>query len=123
MNIVRCPRCLDDVTVPLRASPKALVRCPLCLEEYPLAEALGGLPPGWLVIDGSDGQSRRWSGRAGSCRGRAGGARGGDDYRCRAAVYGAALMREDRRRGGGSAARGERSADPRRRRKMPSSSW
>jgi hypothetical protein len=54
MNIVRCPRCLDDVTIPLRASPKALVRCPLCLEEYLLSEALGGLPPVLEVIDGSD---------------------------------------------------------------------
>jgi hypothetical protein len=54
MNIVRCPRCLDDVTIPLRASPKALVRCPLCLEEYLLSEALGGLPPALEVLDGSD---------------------------------------------------------------------
>jgi hypothetical protein len=42
MCIVRCPRCRDEVTVPARATSRALVRCPLCLEQYLLAEALPG---------------------------------------------------------------------------------
>ncbi len=53
MSIVRCPRCRDEVTVPARASQKALVRCPLCLEEYVLQEALSLMPPALEVIDGS----------------------------------------------------------------------
>jgi hypothetical protein len=53
MSIVRCPRCRDEVTVPSRASQKALVRCPLCLEEYLLQEALSLMPPALEVIDGS----------------------------------------------------------------------
>ncbi len=54
MTIVNCPRCRDEVTVPTRASRKALVRCPLCLEEYLLGEAIE-LPPALIVLDGSDG--------------------------------------------------------------------
>ncbi|MDX1947091.1 MAG: hypothetical protein SFU86_16955 [Pirellulaceae bacterium] len=53
MTIVQCPRCRDEVTVPAKASPRALVRCPLCLEEYTLREALAELPPTLIVIDGS----------------------------------------------------------------------
>ena len=52
MTIVHCPRCRDEVTVPAKASPKALVRCPLCLEEYLLAEALAEMPPALLVVGG-----------------------------------------------------------------------
>ena len=53
MTVVQCPRCRDEVTVPAKASPRALVRCPLCLEEYTLREALAELPPTLIVIDGS----------------------------------------------------------------------
>src|SRR5688572_2935447 len=52
MTIVHCPRCRDEVTVPAKASPRALVRCPLCLEEYLLAEALAEMPPALLVVGG-----------------------------------------------------------------------
>src|SRR5262245_33102030 len=52
MTIVRCPRCRDEVTVPARASGRALVRCPLCLEEYLLAEALANAPPLLVIIGG-----------------------------------------------------------------------
>jgi len=52
MTIVRCPRCRDEVTVPAKASGRALVRCPLCLEEYLLAEALGSAPPPLVIIGG-----------------------------------------------------------------------
>ncbi|HEX5103512.1 MAG TPA: hypothetical protein VFV87_06855 [Pirellulaceae bacterium] len=52
MTIVHCPRCRDEVTVPAKASPRALVRCPLCLEEYLLSEALAELPPTLLVVGG-----------------------------------------------------------------------
>ena len=38
MTIVRCPRCRDEVSVPAKATARALVRCPLCLEQYLLAE-------------------------------------------------------------------------------------
>jgi hypothetical protein len=42
------------VTLPAKASSKALVRCPLCLEEYLLAEALTHAPPTLLVIGGEE---------------------------------------------------------------------
>src|SRR4030095_3195021 len=91
MNIVRCPRCLDDVTVPLRASPKALVRCPLCLEEYTLAEALGSLPPALIVLDGS--AAAEEPALVGVAEAELGGAPwgSGDGYRLSGGAYGAAL--------------------------------
>jgi hypothetical protein len=52
MTIVRCPRCKDEVTVPSKATGRALVRCPLCLEEYLLAEALANSPPPLVIIGG-----------------------------------------------------------------------
>jgi hypothetical protein len=52
MTIVRCPRCRDEVTVPPRATARALVRCPLCLEQYLLAEALANAPPPLVIIGG-----------------------------------------------------------------------
>src|SRR5262245_45970899 len=57
MSIVRCPRCRDEVTVPAKASGRALVRCPLCLEEYLLAEALTNAPPPLVIIGGEVEQS------------------------------------------------------------------
>src|SRR4029078_10689828 len=53
MTIIRCPRCRDEVTVPSRATARALVRCPLCLEQYLLSEALANAPPP-LVISGGE---------------------------------------------------------------------
>lgn len=52
MTIVRCPRCRDEVTLPDKPSPRALVRCPLCLEEYLLGEVLADAPPTLIVIGG-----------------------------------------------------------------------
>jgi hypothetical protein len=52
MTIVRCPRCRDEVSVPVKATSRALVRCPLCLEQYLLAEALAGAPPALVIIGG-----------------------------------------------------------------------
>ncbi len=52
MTIVRCPRCRDEVTMPAKATSRALVRCPLCLEQYLLAEALGNAPPPLVIIGG-----------------------------------------------------------------------
>jgi len=52
------------VTAPENASTDAVVRCPLCNEEYPLDEALRGVPPMLIVVgagksvlasDGDDG--------------------------------------------------------------------
>jgi hypothetical protein len=40
------------VTVPPRATARALVRCPLCLEQYLLAEALANAPPPLVIIGG-----------------------------------------------------------------------
>jgi hypothetical protein len=93
MNIVRCPRCMDDVTVPLRASPKALVRCPLCLEEYLLSEALDGLPPALVVLDGSEMADEPALAGAGVARAEAGRAEygGGDEYRLTGGAFDAAL--------------------------------
>src|SRR5688572_2773545 len=93
MNIVRCPRCLDDVSVPLRASPKALVRCPLCLEEYLLREALGGLPPELVVLDGSGGgdEPALVGAEAGLAEIEQAELGGSGEYRMSGASYGAAL--------------------------------
>jgi hypothetical protein len=52
MSIVSCPRCRDEVSVPAKASPSALVRCPLCREQYRLEEALDQLPPALIVVEG-----------------------------------------------------------------------
>src|SRR5437773_3554106 len=52
MTIVRCPRCRDEVSVPAKATARALVRCPLCLEQYLLAEALANAPPPLVIIGG-----------------------------------------------------------------------
>jgi hypothetical protein len=57
MAIVRCPRCRDELTVPAKATSRALVRCPLCLEEYLLAEALANAPPLLVIIGGEVPQS------------------------------------------------------------------
>ena len=93
MNIVRCPRCLDDVTVPMRASPKALVRCPLCLEEYLLREALGGLPPELVVLDGSEREEEPAlvGADAGLAEVEQAELGGSGEYRMSGASYGAAL--------------------------------
>jgi hypothetical protein len=52
MSTIRCPRCRDEVTVPPRATSRALVRCPLCLEQYLLSEALANAPPPLVIIGG-----------------------------------------------------------------------
>src|SRR5688572_30429621 len=52
MTIVRCPRCRDEVSLPPKATGRALVRCPLCLEQYLLAEAMAGAPPALVIIGG-----------------------------------------------------------------------
>src|SRR5688500_13576666 len=52
MTTVRCPRCRDEVSVPAKATLRALVRCPLCLEQYLLAEAMAGAPPALVIIGG-----------------------------------------------------------------------
>ena len=77
MTIVHCPRCRDEVTVPAKASPRALVRCPLCLEEYLLAEALAEMPPALLIVgDETDEEPALVGAGAAS-------AEGGDDYSAR----------------------------------------
>ncbi len=93
MTIVNCPRCRDEVTVPARASRKALVRCPLCLEEYLLGEAVE-LPPALIVLDGSaDGDELALVGAGvASDTAQAGGMElGGDEYRLSGGGFGAAL--------------------------------
>lgn len=51
MTIIACPKCAESVVLPDRASRLATVRCPLCQEEFPLAEALGKLPPTLIVVE------------------------------------------------------------------------
>ena len=53
MMVASCPTCHGQVTVPPRAELDVRVRCPLCGEEYPLAEAVGDLPPMLIVVDDS----------------------------------------------------------------------
>jgi hypothetical protein len=80
MTIVRCPRCRDEVTVPAKATGRALVRCPLCLEEYLLAEALANAPPPLVIIGGEVEQSAI-----------AGATSEGDEYQLAGGPYSAAL--------------------------------
>ena len=51
MMVASCPTCYGQVTVPPHAELDARVRCPLCGEEYPLAEAVGDLPPMLIMLD------------------------------------------------------------------------
>lgn len=51
MSQPACPRCQEEVSLPLGASRQALVECPFCLERYTLDEVLKGVPPTLTVID------------------------------------------------------------------------
>src|SRR5688500_7791420 len=87
MTIVHCPRCRDEVTVPAKAPPKALVRCPLCLEEYLLSEALAEMPPTLLVVGGDVEEEEALVG-AGVAEAEFG---GGGEYRMAGSSFGSAL--------------------------------
>jgi hypothetical protein len=50
-SISKCPRCAQPVTIPDRVAAEALVRCPLCAAEYPLGDALAGVPPTLIVVE------------------------------------------------------------------------
>ena len=50
MSIVNCPKCRDQVTLPIGASREAVVQCPLCSAQFPLQEILAQLPPALVVI-------------------------------------------------------------------------
>lgn len=51
MSFSHCPRCHEQVSLPVAASPQARVRCPLCQEEYLLEDALRKLPPMLILVD------------------------------------------------------------------------
>ena len=51
MTIASCPKCTDQVTMPMGVGREATVRCPLCHEEFKLAEVLDKLPPALIVLD------------------------------------------------------------------------
>lgn len=50
-SISKCPRCGQSVTIPDGVAAEARVRCPLCSAEYPLGEALAGVPPTLIVVE------------------------------------------------------------------------
>lgn len=54
MSVSSCPRCAQQVTLPVGVSNNARVRCPLCNAQYVLADALVNMPPLLEVLD--DGQ-------------------------------------------------------------------
>lgn len=54
MSFAACPRCHDEISVPLGVRPSARVRCPLCREEMQLSEVLDRLPPMLEVLDAED---------------------------------------------------------------------
>ena len=61
MSISSCPRCAQQVTLPMGISTSARVRCPLCRAEYALADALVNMPPILEVIgDQSEDLSADW---------------------------------------------------------------
>lgn len=51
MTIASCPKCTDQVTMPVGVGREATVRCPLCHEEFRLADVLDKLPPVLIVVD------------------------------------------------------------------------
>jgi hypothetical protein len=55
MSISSCPRCTQQVTLPVGVSTSAQVRCPLCRAQYSLADALVNMPP-LLEVIGDPGQ-------------------------------------------------------------------
>ena len=61
MSISSCPRCAQQVTLPMGISTSARVRCPLCRAEYALADALVNMPPILEVIgDHAEDLSADW---------------------------------------------------------------
>lgn len=50
-TIVNCPECDQPVSLPSNAPPQARARCPLCAAEYPVEDALKGLPPALVLLD------------------------------------------------------------------------
>ncbi len=61
MSISSCPRCSQQVTLPVGVSNSARVRCPLCHAQYVLADALVNMPPLLEVIeDSTDESSLDW---------------------------------------------------------------
>lgn len=45
MSISSCPRCSQQITLPIGISNSAKVRCPICRAQYSLADALVNMPP------------------------------------------------------------------------------
>jgi hypothetical protein len=61
MSISSCPRCTEQVTLPVGISNNARVRCPKCRAEYTLADALVNMPPMLEVIgDGAMEPDASW---------------------------------------------------------------
>ncbi|MGE0755381.1 MAG: hypothetical protein AB7F89_05050 [Pirellulaceae bacterium] len=51
MTVVLCPKCREQVSLPLGTSPETRVRCPLCREEYALQQAVRQLPPCLEIVE------------------------------------------------------------------------
>src|SRR6185295_11059500 len=50
-TIAACPRCSQQVSIPIDVAPTATVRCPHCQVEYHLQEALSRIPPLLILVD------------------------------------------------------------------------
>ena len=50
MAVSKCPRCDEEVSLPVGASAAAEVECPLCQEAFQLSEILDRLPPTLKVL-------------------------------------------------------------------------
>src|SRR3954462_4324045 len=58
MSISSCPRCSQQITLPIGISNSAKVRCPICRAQYSLADALVNMPPLLEVVgDGSESEA------------------------------------------------------------------
>jgi len=57
MSVSSCPRCAQQVTLPVGVSNSARVRCPLCHAHYALADALVNMPPLLEVLDNGQADS------------------------------------------------------------------
>src|SRR4051812_12886127 len=60
MSISSCPRCSQQITLPIGISNSAKVRCPICRAQYSLADALVNMPPLLEVVDDGSEPEASW---------------------------------------------------------------
>ena len=51
MQVIACPECKDDVSIPESLATDAKLQCPLCMSEYAMQSLIDSLPPQLVVLD------------------------------------------------------------------------